>query len=778
MVWRHCALDEGDPSYTGAQQHSATEAEISGLIWAHNWLLQSGLMASVHFCYDSLIAGCGASGAWNCNEALPQLQKLRHLSQLYRQTRWPLVASYEHVKAHGGQPANELVDALARFLVQASMEISGFLPKVDWYPLFKSECSVLAWAWWFVDRVAGRLSGPPCGVTGFEWQVRRPTTSSSSTIPPLEIQQKEVEATTTSYCIKMATYNVLSLFRKTADGDDVESGRAALLRAQLSASGYHAVGLQETRSNVSSVFCADDYIRVVSGASQGHYGVELWLARRLPFGSRDKNDIRVEASHITVLHSHPRLLATRVQLQGTSLIFVVGHAPHEADDLTEKDLWWQLLDEVLTRVGRLGRLFCLSDFNARVGRQDGIIVGDRTDADTSPNGERLLDLCADHDLWLPATFSTIHSGEDFTWTHPKGPRSRLDYVAVDSHLAGCVRWSSCDHDIQVPNTSVDHVLVGAYVCWQEIDKGSKARKRIDYDWTSMKTEEGKERLSNIVRQLPDVQWDTDVHTHWQLLEDGLHRGLRTEFPPPKRSSRADIFSNETWTSLEQRKSFRSLLTTWDEHFELFLLKTALLSWADGQSLSVGLRRFLLERYCFLLVRWNILDAFRKASRLTRQSVAQDKANYINAIGEEAAIQSNSDIFSTLRRLRVGSCFRKKALTPLPLIKDEQGKNLASWEERDDKWKNHCATMEAGVDTDTPKLIEQLAHGSFQRNCHQPDHSLDQVPTLSTLEGAFRRIRPRKAAGADQLRSDLCCLVPQELSLKFHPPAHKNGAHLQ
>ena len=76
-------------------------------------------------------------------------------------------------------------------------------------------------------------------------------------------------------------------------------------------------------------------------------------------------------------------------------------------------------------------------------------------------------------------------------------------------------------------------------------------------------------------------------------------------------------------------------------------------------------------------------------------------------------------------------------------------------------------MEAGVETSTHKLIEQLAEGSFLRNCHQPNHSLDQVPTLSTLEGAFRRIRPRKAAGADQLRSDLCGLVPQELSLKYH-----------
>ena len=761
-------LDEGHPSYTGALTHSATEAEISGMIWAHAWLLQSGLMADVTFCFDSLIAGYGASGEWNCSEALPQLHRLRQLSQLYRQARWPTVASYEHVKAHGGQPANELVDALAKYLHQEEVPPEAHLPGVDWRPLFLGDCHVLPWAWWIVDRIAGRLSGPPCGQSGFEWQLWHSQCPSYTNISPIELQE---EQQSTNLCIRLqiATFNVLSLFRKTNDEDPVETGRAALLRSQLEASGYHAVGLQETRNNSNAVYCADDYIRIVSGdtTGKGHYGCELWLAKRLPFGSNGRQDVKVDISCVTVLHCSPRLLATRVQLPGTSLLFLVGHAPHEAAELAAQEEWWNSASEVLAKFGHLGRLFFLGDFNARVGRQDDIVVGDRIDVVTSPNGERLHDLCSDFALWLPSTFSTLHRGCDYTWRHPKGPRSRLDYVALDTSLTGCVVWSSRDPDIQVPNAAIDHVLVGAYVCWEEQSRCNTTKKRIDYDWQSMRTPQGRERLSTIIRNLPEVHWNIDVHTHWQILEDSIHQGLRAEFPPQRKSTRADIFSEQTWSSLACRKRYKSLLEDWDSHFATFLMHVALLSWHDGQIFSVGMRRFALERFCFLLVRWSLLTSFRQASSTTRQSVEQDKVTYINAIGEEAAHQSNAEIFATLRRLRVGGCFRKKALTPLPLLKDSQGKILASWEDRDDRWKEHCATMEAGVETSTHELLEQLHSRSFERNCHQPYHSLEQVPTLSTLEGAFRRIRPRKAAGADQLRSDLCGLVPQELSLKYH-----------
>ena len=106
--------DECSPCFTGALSHSAVEAEASGLIWAHNWLLQSGFMGDVHLCFDSQLAGYGAEGTWTSQSKCSQIGRLREVAQLYRQLRKPSVRVYEHVKAHSGQPANELADALTR----------------------------------------------------------------------------------------------------------------------------------------------------------------------------------------------------------------------------------------------------------------------------------------------------------------------------------------------------------------------------------------------------------------------------------------------------------------------------------------------------------------------------------------------------------------------------------------------------------------------------------------------------------------------------------------
>ena len=53
---------------------------------------------------------------------------------------------------------------------------------------------------------------------------------------------------------------------------------------------------------------------------------------------------------------------------------------------------------------------------------------------------------------------------------------------------------------------------------------------------------------------------------------------------------------------------------------------------------------------------------------------------------------------------------------------------------------------------------------------QDSTSLDlvELPSLTTLEGAFRHVKVRKAGGADDLRSDVCKLAASELAHKFYP----------
>ena len=751
-------------NFTGAVRFSAGEAEVSALIWTLAWLLQHNFQGSVELCYDSLIAGRAAEGQWKCDENWGQLCRLREMAQLYERVKLKGTTEFTHVKAHSGQPQNELVDAIAKFCGQSHQARRGdFLPEVDWKPLFDKDTEVLSWAWWIFESLSGAHQQPRLQSDNCRWFVGKEKPQLKNMEITSDSNTKEV-----NFQIRVGSYNVLSLLKRHFDGEDVESNRAALLRRQLLYAGYHVVGLQETRSNCNTILQADDFIRVVSGDDSGHHGCEVWLNRKLPFASSQDGKHYVETARITVLHHDPRQLFVKLQIGGANLILASLHAPHENSEDNIKELWWKNFNQRLQRFRRQGKCILLGDFNARIGGQDGTHVGDLAEECPNRNGEYLEMALQDHDLWLPSTFSGIHSGLSRTWFHPKGSTARLDYVVLDFCFKQCASWSTVDEQIQVPNNSRDHLLVGNYLGWTEATGSGITKKKPTYDWQAMHTEEGRKQLHCLIQALPEVGWDVDAHTHWQILEDHLHEGLQTAFPATRRPARADMFTNTTWTYLEQRKRLRGHLDEWDVHYEDFKLQLTFKAWRDGMALDAVWEESQLRGYGLLCLRKALIESFRNISKLVRRSAADDKAKYIAEIGNYMAGATNNDVFKALKRLRVGSTFRKRSLVPLPYLTDDQTGTAMSWEEKDERWRSHCAKMEAGVTTNTEALTARAIDGSFRRVRVNPHHSLKDVPNLRALEDAFRRVRPNKAAGLDNFRSDICSLAPSALADKYFP----------
>ena len=755
-------LDATNPNYTGARQASASEAEISALVWAHLWLIQQNFQGHVDICYDSLVAGHGAAGRWKCDASWTQLCKLREVSQLYNKMKVKGTTDYLHVKAHSGQPQNELADALAKYLATSAKAHQGdFLPKIDWRPLFHQDHKLLEWAWWIYEGLSGSCTQPRFAEGNCQWDF-------FATKPQIQNLERDISqaGASVTFSIRVGTFNVLSLLRKHSDGEDVETSRAALLRSQLLDGGYHAIGLQETRSNCNTIFQSADFLRIVSGDVQGHHGVELWLNRRLPFAKDAESAHYVELSRVTVLHYDTRQLFVKLQVGGTHLVFAVLHAPHEKTALDIKKEWWQDMEKKLARFRKQGKCILMGDFNARISGQDGIHVGDLVEDFGNENGDFLEATLTDHALWLPSTFSTLHSGRSRTWIHPKGPTARLDYVALDLCFQGCASDSLVDETIQVPNNARDHLLVGLFLGWTEEQSHSKTLQKPTYDWAAMRTEEGRRKLDSLIQSLPDVGWDVDAHTHWQVLEDSLHDKLAAAFPVKKRPSRSDIFSSTTWTLLEHRRRLRGHLDYCDLLCQQTSILAALRAWADGTALVEVWNVERLRTIGLLCLQRALLCSFRSVSKKVRKSAAEDKATYVAGIGDYMNGASNADLFKALRQLRIGSTFRKRSLLPLPHLQDENNGVALSWEDRDERWRQHCSKMEAGIDTNTSDLVDRAIQGALKRASAHPVHTLQDVPTLRELEDAFRRVKPNKAAGLDNLRSDLCGLAPAALAEKF------------
>ena len=220
--------------------------------------------------------------------------------------------------------------------------------------------------------------------------------------------------------------------------------------------------------------------------------------------------------------------------------------------------------------------------------------------------------------------------------------------------------------------------------------------------------------------------------------------------------------------LQRKQALREHFSLLDAFQDELWLEAALTTWKFGVALRCGLRKELLYFIVHELARMTLIQVFRSNSKTLRNRVATDKAHYIEGIIKEADQASNSEIFASLNRLRVGAKFRKMQNQPLPQLIKADGQMAANETEKDKVWFDQCAKLEAGIATTTGRLLQRLRKGSFARASQHTHRRLQEAPTLLSLERSFRRIQKGKAAGQDELKSDLYNLAPTPLAQLYFP----------
>ena len=700
-------LSKDSRQFVGASHHSAGEGEVSGLISALMWILQSRHWRPVHIHFDSTTAGFTATGDWNFDQGSLQKKKLRELAQAVEAIR-PGMVHFHHVKAHSRHPCNDLVDGFAKQVIDKGDRVKGKTP--DWRPIFDEESQTLSWAWWFIKALQAGSGLPKLGQAGYCWSKK--LICGMGEIKPLENQVKWDDEETICH-IKVATYNVMTLRDKETDqGQRGEDWKAASLRSQFDESGYHIIGLQETRAQESSVLSAPDYVRFVSGGKDGHHGCELWVHRQRKIGERGDSPAMINPNKCTVLHADRRALIVSISIEGCSLVFFVLHAPHDGTDEDIRTEWWKKTTGLVQRFKNVGHIIILADLNARFGEETPGRIGSRTCSRTTKNGESFMELMEEMDGWLPSTFPDYHTGVDWTWTHPRGTKARLDYIAVERRDRLRVRNSWIDSDIQTSLTVRDHEVVGL-----DFDLHSHrwvtTKKRVSYDWEALLTAEGRAKFQALVRELPDPDWQTDVHSHWQQLENGLHEGLNKHFPATKRKDRRAMFSDSTLRSLDQRKRAKKLLDQCDIELDCFDLRSSFGAWKDKVNFSSTHGLEQLRRYAVLLCHLHGLHNFRTSAKQVRHGIKNDKAKFVECVVDKAERTKGVDVYKELRHLRIGGRFRKRGPTTLPGFSLD-GEQAVDHLHNESLWLRHCDTLEAGVRTNTARLLQRARRGAIER----------------------------------------------------------------
>ena len=524
-------------------------------------------------------------------------------------------------------------------------------------------------------------------------------------------------------------------------------------------SGLHILTLQECRTDQNGIFENQHLIRIVSaGQKGGILGTEVWLNKTAAFGHNYGEDkLTFSKNQLLVTHADPRLLAVKVKLPDKHLVIISGHCPHSLDEQAHRDAWWTSISDILKSLPSSDLVICGCDFNARLPATMPPHVGDLLCEKGNPNTPALQDLLCSCRMLLPATFSDMHNGPQDTWRHSTGKTARLDYIAVHLDVWDSLQSSAWAH-LDAGNAIMDHsaVRLRLQLHW----KSTLRRKPLrSIDWEQVRAPQNREKLCEIVAEIPVAPWSTMPSKQMQDLHNELTAALRKHFPQQLSRPKKPYISESTWQLRQKRKRTQVSLRLLRLLHVRAGLRDAWRVWTQAHCTPATIAEDALVPLatCFAL------RSLRGTAAELRARLRKDKAAFVSDISQRACAANGSEIFRALAPLRIGSRFSKRGIEPLPMWRKQDGNLAVDYEERLNVWRSQCSDLEAGHLTTPQDLLQRALDRARQRRSLLPPVQFEEFPSILQLEDRLRRIKRGKSAGNDGLRSDLFALAAPPLA---------------
>ena len=743
-------------SYLGAQSQSALDAERSGVatavLWALQWDYSGSFPVTIYF--DNVAAGYGANGQWRIDSESTLSTLTRDITQAAEELYGSLL-SFAHVKGHSSHPCNELADYIAKKIVTG--EIQPLANTLDFRPIVQAILTDGPFCWLGVAAALGKPDLPDIEKS---FECRRAelsaVTTEVHTFAPISVTATEVFNCT----LQLATINVRSLFD---DPDASERSKrftekGKYLAEQLAWYSYQVIGIQESCVRHSGITRIGPFLRCNSGCNErGQLGCELWIDCCV-------GQIQITERNLVQIHSDPRRLIVRLQAKGLDVIFAVLHALHSGYSDDDVSKWWDYTINLCKGFQSLAPCCVLMDSNAQTAQPHPPIVGSILDGVHSHTTDGLIRFCDECGLWLPSTFTDMHTGDNGTWRHPSGLWRRIDYIALPSGWRQSAVQSWVDHEIDLNQQTTDHLAVGCkvWLTWAKTRSGAKAK----LDFRPLSDPQVRTVMHEKIMALPPIPWMQDVHSHAHRIKTALHEVFEEILPRATRRPRTSYITDGTWqcrtAKLEALKQLKRLRCTLSECWRFW----AFSSWQRDQPLRLWYRphlKWLLHWEC------QAVRIHRNYIFLTghlKSSLRRDRVAYIDQCAAQCEHKPLHHVFESLKKLGIGGKVSKMSQRMLPQFYTAQGTPARTTTDVAEAWRRHCATLEAGESVSR----EQLLHWAHGMNVHRTcQHLLPlHIPSRVDLEHHLRRMQCRKSVGCDNIPSDVCHFLPSSLGRLLYP----------
>lgn len=421
-------------------------------------------------------------------------------------------------------------------------------------------------------------------------------------------------------------------------------------------------------------------------------------------------------------------------------------------------------------------LIILGDFNARFGSiRSEAIASHQAETENGP-GHAAHTFLLEHELWAPPTHDFAHEGPGHTWISPTGTTCRLDYICIPCRWKNFEVTSRVNTEIDIATCDHDHLPVSLHLRMTHAKSSAHAASKLQVDSRKFQDAVAVVKFKQGLAQLPEIPWWIGAGYHAEILTQQMQQLVQSCFPKTQTLPRQRYITDDTWTVIQLRKSLLKFAQKSFAFLDQLRKRLALGIWRNIKRPAYNAGFITSCRAVMSAVRracWWALHQRQKLHQVARQRSRQDRIDATTVTVEQFLQASRGhDTRALYKALKpfLGQTQRRNAnhLRPLPAVKLEDGTLAPSNEIADERWRSHFANPEHGIAVQSDQL-QQIA--ALQAPRYFPgdlQFDLASLPQLGEVEQYIHKAKRHKAAGSDQLPSDIYKIDPQTSAKLLYP----------
>ena len=795
------------PGWLGATRHTSSAAELSGVTWALQVVLQHATqIEAAEIWYDSKYAS-GIAQAFFNPSAHSELAVVAAGLNLPAQQLCGLTWHYE--AGHKGNPWNEAADVMAKFTCRDNTQsFTGVSPCTSWI----GDGSVFA-KWAFLHRPSASQirEYPPMCVA--------PPLNDSSSSHGMHLFLSIVGHTTPHQFLPVdvvaAKFDSFVQADVSDTGDSVVSHNLTFLHYNVQTmrgpvkQKYFAKQLRnhsvmfatcpESRFRHTDLQMLHGYIVASSACSKGGYsGCSVWICPSIPTSTVDGIEQFVALEDVSVLIAEPRRLLVQVCSTGLSCIIACLHGLDSGGySQCQIASWWSSTRDICSPiVGARDTFLCGVDGNLRVTENVDEVIGDCLDAQpTGVDQMHLVGLCSDLHLFVANTFPSLVKTDSQLGTWHLPPPSigtaRCDYILTSVPVIVAPQSCFTMPEFMDGSHGHDHIPLRLVLSVTSARRHPVSLRRVaTYDRRAVAAAAESldpgialkiARIENTLAARQPIGFAFDSTSHIHTADALLLGAVELEFPKVQSAPKDQWITGKTMQVFSRRSSQWKLVSKLGSQVRAAAFRYTFKFWAS-QLRTVKWTGQLTKLHpvptffpCSGFVNRQLLVKRRLASvelMLLHKEYAVARCNDYMAFAAGKAEQLvdaslNRDVRTTSHLLRAMKPYQPKRTCRLL---DLDGLPASSYVQAQLVKQSHFAAVLKG----TPVLMGQIVADSRAmleaKAIRHADvaRSIVAVPSLQYGVGKNATAKRFKAISESTLGSEIHHLMPSSVARLYHP----------